>query len=206
MVRPVERQLFCLPLWGDLHLYSFFIKVVIVSSDLWKWQRTLGGFLFLTGSPVHRGKDVHTEIENVEIAMRIHSVCKFLFWFYTEDQPTAPILSPPSKIAGKQGWKEGGEGRKREEGELKSSRNKERHPFAHQFFFLLSEPRKRERPPLSLCDRNACPSWFSSPPPMRKQHEWRATFRIDEWEGVEIGRGSFWPPQPSFGTTTCAAY
>lgn len=37
---------------------------------------------------------------------------------------------------------------------------RERHPFAHQLFFLLSRPGGRKRPPLSLWD----PS-LSSPPP-----------------------------------------
>ena len=45
---PVGGQLFCLPPLADLHLHSFSIKVAIVSSDLWKLQRTLGAFLPLT--------------------------------------------------------------------------------------------------------------------------------------------------------------
>lgn len=87
---------------------------------------------------------------------------------------------------------------------------RERHAFAHQLFFLLSEPEGRERAPLSLWD----PSLFSPPPtpatpalpPLCRQCEWRATFTSDEWDGMGMGRGSFWPPQPSNATATCAAY
>lgn len=37
---------------------------------------------------------------------------------------------------------------------------------------------------------------FPHPPPW-KQCEWRATFSRNEWDGMETGRGSLWPPQPS---------
>lgn len=181
MGRPVERQLFCLPLWGDLHLHSFSIKVVIVSSDLWKLQRTLGGFLLLTGSPAHTNRkcrDAPWEYTPFAILFLI------LHRGSTDSSFFSLLLLPRSQENrdGKREEEEEGKGRR---GELKSSRNKERHPFAHQFFFLLSEPRKRERPPLSLCDRNASPP---PPPPSNEKTAWMESHIQNRW----MGRGGNW--------------
>lgn len=78
---------------------------------------------------------------------------------------SVPLSKHPETAERRDGGEDGRMGRG--EGGAGHPGIRERHPFAHQLFFLLSEPGRRERPPLSLWDHrpssSSSPSSFSTP-------------------------------------------
>lgn len=159
--------------------------------QLWPMKITEDtGGLFFFDRLVCTHKNTHSQtkqrrgIFNTHIQHRPSATLFIQFLHRSPLHNSVPPFKHPETaegMDGEMGWRKGGAGH---------PGTRERHPFAHQLFFLLSEPGGRERPPLSLWDPSlSSPPPTSTPPPLWKQREWRATFSSDEWDGMDMGRG-----------------
>lgn len=164
--------------------------------QLWPMKITEDtGGLFFFDSLVCTHKHTHAQtkekqryFKHTHTTQTVRYIIYSVFTQIPSSQQCPPFQT--SRDCRRDGWRDGTEGRRK--GGAGHPGTRERHPFAHQLFFLLSEPGGTERPLLSLWDpslSSPVPTPTPMLPPLWKQREWRATFTPDEWDGMDMGRG-----------------